>query len=182
MKQEFIDLYALVSATHRETMTRLVELERQLKSGLSMGEMADLAYALRDSAKLSKDTTVELNKLSSLLAKIYTTLWASDPNSTEHIDTEWCSCTPDPKHHSAVPKMEDNPSRYMEIMKAMGLPEDLALRGLFRLSRDSLAELITELKREGKPVPECFENSYIEHRLSVRAKRKLASAIDADPS
>lgn len=175
MKDSYLSLFNDLNAAVFNATRRLVELERDVTSAPSLVELADLAYVLKETAGLIKGLRVENDKLGTLVAKLFFLLYAADPSTEKRVRTQWCSAEPDPKTHASIPKPDTDPQRYAEVMRALGVPEDIIQTGALRLSWEQYAEYCTRLVRDGKPIPGQVDprSSYVEHRVSVRALRKL---------
>lgn len=170
-----METYLEVERAHRELMARVVALENEVKRTHQLGELADLAYALREAHKLAKNSAVELAKLGDTVAKLFCVLWASDPTVDERVETTYCACTPDVRYHPRVPKPSEDPEGYRAVLAAMGVTGSAVDNGLVRLSWEEVGEWVGRLRRDGRPVPSCIDldRCVTEHRLSIRAKRKL---------
>ena len=179
MKPELLALYANVHRIHCELVNTALDIEANIKQETSTHELADLGYVLREVLKLLQENAVQLRKVESLTAKLFTALWALDQNLPAVVETEWCSCSPDVKTHASEPKLEDDPERYRSIMSQLGLPSELVDTGLFRLSFMGLADKLTQLEKDGKRLPEGLDKVWKEHKLSIRSRRKLATVLAA---
>lgn len=175
MKEAYLELYDKINETVFEATRRCVELEHEAREVMDLKQLSDLAYVVKESSDLVKGLRVEIDKLATHIAKIFYVLYASDPNTEARIKTEWCTAAPDPKVHSALPKPDTDPAGYAACLRDMGVSEEVIASGAIRLSWDSYSDYVTALVNAGKPIPGNANpnKTYTEHRVKVRARRKL---------
>lgn len=177
MKQENLDTFCKVHELHRYITERAVALEEEVKRTGDLEELADLGYVLRETTSMLHDCELQLKRVQELCAKIFTALWALSQDGPDRIETEWCSATPNPVTRARELKMKTDPDRYRSVMAELGLPQELIETGLFRLGYDELASTLTEMAKRGQRLPSGLDQTWTEHRLNIRSKRKLASVL-----
>jgi len=175
MKQEYLELFDKINGVTFEATQMIVRLEHEVVAVANLKHLADMAYVVKESSDLAKGLRVELDKLGDHIAKIFFILYAADPDAAARVRTEWCSALPDPKTHSSIPKLDSDPVGYAACLRDFGVPEETIATGVMRISWDAYSDYCTKLVREGKPLPGNANpnKTYVEHRVSLRGRRKL---------
>lgn len=171
MQQNVIEYYKLVKHTHAELYKSCKELFESVGSCTDLKELVDYAYAFRDASKLLEDCAKEARKAQKRAADIACVLWVQASATSEQDDTvktEYCSGTPQVKFAGRVPR--PGTSEYDELLRYLGMPDDLVNSGVMRTHWPSFVDYLTRRAEEGKPLPPGVnpETTYPVYELRLR--------------
>jgi hypothetical protein len=176
--QEQLNSFASMKHLHAEVYGRLAKARKQVNT-LSMEELADLSYMLRELSKLADDIKKESFNLKGLAEKIACVLWVNmhmnEPEGADPIRTELCTATPHVQQRASLPNQKANPKEYALLMDWLGVPKTIVEQDLVRCHWPSFQERIHQLLEQGKPLPAGVnvERVYDEYSLIVRKKKDL---------
>lgn len=174
MDKKFLDVYQKLHTVHRLFITDCLELEKRIVGMPDTQELADICYALREVFTLIDDMRKETRKLQDYASKLFTVIWASDPNSTEDkVKTDWCTVSAEPKTRCSSPSPEKEPERYRDVMKLLGVPDDVIELKALRADWDSFGDWLTEMQLAGKAIPDSVGRTYTEYRVHIRSRKRL---------
>jgi hypothetical protein len=174
MLQREVELMDQVKKLHFELVTRMHELELQVKQGKTpIPEMVDFAFACREYERYANDMKKEASKLQQLIAKVVTMLWVIDASS-ERIETDYCTCEPQMRVHASVPSFSKDFKRYQTVLSNIGVPQEIIAAGVLDTNWERLGDFLTEKTKNGLPLPEGIdpERTYTVYRLSMRVRKQ----------
>lgn len=176
----------------REAHGRFKRIAEQIMASvdanMSREELADIAYAARESASLADENRKAWQMLTEKAQRTACILWLQDmTNAGEPIRTEHCTATPDVRVAVRVPSRKKDPERYARLMQWLGVPEalytapegespavDLHYMGIVRTATDMLAE--------GKTLPPELNmgNTGQLYFLKIRGRKGVDETLPVD--
>lgn len=158
MKTQFQDLYKTARDTHMavyDTVKR--DIEPAIKRERSTQEVADMVYALRETLKHLEDMTKEVRRLEETAVKVVCAMWMRDAgldeDAPENVKTPYCTLTPELKTHAKVPSRKTDPDAHTALMEHLGVPRAMYENDAMRIHWPGFVEYITQLNRDGLPLP-----------------------------
>lgn len=173
MKQSTVDAYRNVVELHSKIHAYLQE-ETEGISNLSLTELADLAYGLRELAKLADDTRKEATKLQTL-AEIKACIKWMREQEFGPIRTQYCTATTDIKKCPKLPSRKKDPEAYAQICEWLGLPKEVieSEEELFRPHWPGVKEQVSKALGRGENPPVPIDEMIDEFRLKIRKTKGI---------
>lgn len=179
MKQHSQKLYKTVQDFYQSCVSQLMEIEKALDDEIDVAELADYAYALRESANSLEALEKALRKAQTIRAEKKLAYLQITQAPTENIQTKYCTVCIDPTTAMRVPKLSELPEVYFAMCADLGIREDLAQIELFRVHYPGFERYCTQLAAEGLPVPKWAETLTEYNTLRVKLiKRKNTNILD----
>lgn len=175
MQQEFLDLYANIATFRRDVVIpAMIKLERLIPDSGSCTDLADLSYVMREALSQVDEMRKELRKAQDLAAKMFTVMWANDPEQTgPSVKTPWCIAEANPQTRASAVSPSKDPEGYAEVMRFLGVPDDIIASQALRTDWDAFGEVLTQAQRAGKVLPEAIGKTYTEYKVNVRRRKEL---------
>ena len=179
------ECYADAKAAHEAVYIKLQKL-RQTFPELPIEELADAAYALRESEKYLEDTRKELKATAQTIERFCCLKYLTDASNTEPIRTEYCTATPDMQTCAKIPKRKDNPAAYEAMMKWLGIDPLLWDYGEIETENGiedtevvsvhwpGFTALLGRLAANGLPLPDGVEVDATYHLYKLRIRKRKA--------
>ena len=174
--KEFIEVRGQVQLLYNLVYGFLAKNNEQIKSKqLSSEELCDFGFICRELEKLFDELRKEVKARKELCGNIiaYRLTQASltDPSLKMQVKGQFATGTPDVKMQAALPKKQS--VEYYQITDFLGVPRDVAEKGVLKLDWKSVIEFCTKLINDGKPIPKGFGKQYPLY-VTVYRKRKQA--------
>ena len=153
----------LYREVYQPLMDQLSHVSREAmkipNKGISTEDAVDLGFLCREIENLFEECRKEVKarheRISRFVATSLVNMLLEDPESVEDDDVLvrglYASGSPNVGVTPKVPKK--GTQEYFDLCEYLGIPVDLANRGLVVFHYPLLAELCTELANEGKPMP-----------------------------
>ena len=154
MKQNTIEYYKLVKELHAALYQKMKGILEEVSKCNDLVELTDYTYAFRDASKLLEDSAKDARKAQKRASDIACMLWVQQSTNGAYLDnipTEFCTGTPQVKMAGRVPRPDT--AEYNELLRFLGMPEDLVNSGIMRTHWPSFVDYVTRLSEEGKPLP-----------------------------
>lgn len=136
--------------------------------------LCDLGFLFREIANISEELRKEASAKQELagmvLAQRVTTAHVNDPTIDPTVRGELATGMPRLKQEGSVPKY--GTPEYVSFCRFLGLPEEAIRRGIFTLSYQRTAELLTELAEQGKNPPSGIAKTYNKFSTTFTRVRK----------
>lgn len=179
MLKEAQELYMTTLRAHESLYTRVTQLKRQAASISDMKELADIAYALRETGKLVEDQEKELRVFRETLEKAACALW-SQQESHEPIRTAHVTATPDIKFAASVPSRKREPEAYVRMMQSLGVPSHLYTADeeqhpIVNIHWPGFVDYIARCTTEGLPLPDGVDPTKLNpiYKLILRGRKEV---------
>jgi len=185
MNQTVRELYIDVRDFHHKLLRVLPEIEQEIKSGSDEKEMADLAYAMREIARLCDDARKRCEQKKRLAEQLACALTIAVTQSAEPIRTEFCRASPKMRSIVSVPRRSKEPEKYAELMKYLGVPEHLWQGGehaVVNTHWPGLMDLLAAKQERGEPLPPGIDpnKTYPEYTLVIHGYQSPAGGAVED--
>jgi len=175
-RDHFTEMYKSLNLTRRQCR----ELQNTQSTVLSLREMADTLYVLREATKLYEDSLKELNKAKGEIERLFCTLFVDESLAGNFADdkvrTEHCSVEPDIKVAAKLPTYKQDPESYLAMMADLGFDTDTLVRDGVELARPywpGIQERINTLATEGKPLPKGLKTDETFRQFAVKIRKKM---------
>lgn len=129
--------------------------------------------------KLADDIRKEFKKLGETIDHMLCAVAAS---TKEHkIKTPYVTASCDVKLQAPVPKRSKEPEAYEELCRALGFSEELIKTGIADIRWPELTEYLSELTRQGKPLPPGIDPEKVKplYTVSYRGRVKPSESPNA---
>jgi len=161
---------------YNDLYERVSEIKRESATCADLEELADIAYAFRETHKYLADIASETKRAQEAVEKLTCLLWVNTSDGGT-IRTKHCSATPQMKLTASIPKKHSHPERHSKLMGHLGVPEKL-WKGdleLVRIHWPSFVEYTSALEEQGKSLPPGIDadKTYTVYRLRIVKKRNV---------
>ena len=181
MKPEAIEAYRAAKQAHNTCIQQFVKLETMLQDGCrgSKHEVADIAYALRETRELAEDIRKRCDALGKTAQNVGCLLAISSGNPNA-IKTEYVTATPTVRDITSIPKRREQPEQFAALMQFLEVPKNLWDGGehaALSVNWPGLVELISKRSSDGLPLPPGIdpEKTYPEYSLRMLGKKEVDS-------
>lgn len=183
MIDEAIQMYEEIRAATLTADVRLKRLQAITgKEVRTMTELADLAYACNEVAKLTDSTRKEANRLKELCEKLVGALWVQQ-DTGDPVRTEYVTASPDVMLAPKVPDRRKDPAAFATLMNHFGIKPELWNVA----DEDSCAvqphwpgmlSYAARLMKQGLPMPPGVTfDTYPIFKLKLRARKEVSGAL-----
>lgn len=163
MHREAKSLYADTRIAHASVFNRLLRLQAVV-AGESAEELVDVIYALREAAELLDDARKECNRLSEVAQRLACVAWMQTDGSP--VRTDYCIGSPDVKQTASTPR--PGSPEYDQLIEFFGVPASSP----FRPHWPSMVDAISELGKQGKPLPPGIDPTKMMTVFKVTVRKK----------
>lgn len=175
MNETAVTAFRAARTVHEQVVALQQRLEKFVAECVDKGELADVAYAMREASKLVDDTRKRLDGLGETAQKV-ACLVSVQLGDVSTIRTEHCSATPDVRQVASPPRRSTRPEEFARLMDHLGVPKHLWEGGDHAVVQPHWPGLMDYLARqaaEGKPLPPGIDPSrtFPEYKLVIRAKK-----------
>lgn len=178
MLSSAVEYFKKAKAAHAELYALIVHMRTEMQGSISLEDYADLYYACDGVAKLIEDVEKENRLFYEYLARVGCAIYTKTSSDGSPIRTDYATITPDIKMMARMPKRKDDPQKYREFMRALGVPDNLIGddegRAPVSVNWRGMVDHITALVSTGKPLPVGIDPNamYPIASFRVTAKRK----------
>jgi hypothetical protein len=175
-------MYSEIIETHKRIYDNVISLRTQIPN-LNLGELADLACAMRETLRMLEDVEKSIKEVQKSAEKFCTLSWMNESQISGEqyrIKTKYCSAEPKIKQFPKFPsKRRYNPEAFDRIMQGLGIPQELIESEIVRPNWEPFTDWFSTRQQAGLPVPEGIDPSetYTEYSLSIR---KLKDVLDEE--
>jgi len=146
MQQIVQKIYRLARETHRVLYEDSLTTGKNLHE-LSIEELTDLAFGLRETLELLDDARKALTKVKNTSER-FACLRCTVENKPDKIQTEYCSAETKIKHYAVYPaKRAKDPENFDELMKVLGVPQYLYEAEVLRINWEGMKEHCSKLTK-----------------------------------
>lgn len=177
MIPEAKQLFESVKTNHANCYVVAKRIEDLLpKLAEDMNETVDTAYALKECFDLAEDTLKTLRAIKGLIDRLACTMMVRD-NIVAGYETEYCLCTAKCKVSISIPSRSKNPEKFLEIMRSVGVPENLLgddeTPECCRLHYPGIVEKVSKMLAAGEPLPLAFQEipQYTEYKVRITPRK-----------
>lgn len=179
--ERLIALHERLEQLHRDYENALLDALNAMRRGdVSLSDLVDAGYIMREGMNLSDDLRKELKAkmgvAEKLICKNRIEAVTADPDADMTAHGSNASAVPDVRHRPNGVKF--GTEAYLQMCRHFGIPEPLIDTGLVQFHYKYLADYVTRCKEEGKPVPPGVVDTYPEYRCTFRAKRRKTAEVD----
>lgn len=188
MIEEALALYKECESFHLKLTKAAVDLESKVVACGAVKDQADASLVARETAKMMEHCAKQLRRLEYLSTQVCCALWASTPNASHRIKTEYCTASPSVTYKPVIPSYSKSHEKYVEAMRSLGVPEAAIESGCLQFHWGRLCEYVTSLVEQGLPCPPGINlaDSAPKFTLNARSKGKLgrheSDALDSAES
>lgn len=153
---------------HRVVVENLFRLKNELSS-MSLEEILDVAYGLKETASLLNDSRKECEDVMKMMGQVMCVMWVQKNINTgcdDPIRSEHAIGTPHVKKMMHLPKTDTD--EYTALMRYMGVKEG----ALVRPHWPSIVDHVTELLSNGKEAPPGMTGKIYDIHTVIIRKRK----------
>ena len=179
MKREAIEIFKAIKTARNSIVANLVRLEESVNTGCdgSLLELADIAYALRDTRDMAEDIRKRCDALGKT-AQNFACLGAVTLEHGGTIGTEYVAATPSVKTVVSIPSRKKEPEAFAKLMDHLKVPRELWERGEHAAMQPhwpGLMELVSERQANGLPMPPGIDpnKTYAEYSLRMRGRKEI---------
>lgn len=184
--EEALRLFRGVQRMHSTIFNFLLETRDHLRTGnsMSLGELVDLQFLLREVADRCDDIGKECRKVQQDAAKMTCILWTAKSLSGEIsgdvVRGDLASGSPHVGQMANIPAK--NTEEYKQLMVALKCPEDLIESGVLKVHWPALCDQLQALAAQGRPLPRGLDPSKTFDVYSVvcRAKKGVDDVLRPD--
>jgi hypothetical protein len=176
MQQDLQDTFSKIRHFHATVWPELKKIHQKAAETPDMQELADIAYAMRETKDLLHAAYATARQAGETAQKVACALWVSDSNNTGGpIRTEYCTATPKIKMMAAMPKKRLDPDGYAALMAHFGISEELQNNEAFRPHWPGMVDLFSDRLSAGKPLPPGIDPNklYPVYSLTIRGKKDV---------
>lgn len=154
MKKSLQEWFATARAMHQSMYELLPTVASAVKDETTCEELADAAYALRETKKYLEDALKDVRVIEELAIKKACMQWTQEQRESS-IFTEHCSASPIVQRALTTPSRSSDKEAYEALMRGLKIPEELWKNvETFRLHWPGLTEYLTEKLAAGLPLPD----------------------------
>lgn len=192
MHAKAIELFQYIQVVHRELTPALDEAHEHTRTEKDLGELADIAYAMREIAKFADEIRKQADKVQDTAGKLACLYW-SEAQEMEPIKTKHCTGTPDVGLMVSIPNKRKDPENYAAFIEWLGIPRELAVydnpedrdeHKPVDLHYNGVCEYLTKRLAAGGDMPPGIdiEKTYSVFKLKIRKKKAVDSGVaNANP-
>ena len=163
-----------VERHYTELFTAILE-EKDSITSKDLRALCELGYFSREIARMLKDLQVEFDKISALAQKIACLKWIQTEEELAQVETNEFKCSPQLQMSANIPSHSKEPEKYIDLLKWLGVEEEVASKGLLRVHWPTLRDLLTEMQELGKPLPNGISADKTHAHYSLKYKTKGGS-------
>jgi len=173
-------LHESTSANHRNVYVLANTIRDKVGKDLAedLPEMADIIYALNECGKLQDDAAKIMRGLKTHLEKLVCAIVVRD-GTAGRIETPYCAAQPNIKMALSLPARSTKPELFMQMMRALNIPETLLGDGdtmpeCVRLHYPGVVEMISAKLAAGEPLPEGLSEAvkqFPEFRVKITSRK-----------
>lgn len=172
---EFVALQNDILQLYNNAYGFLSKNNNKIKSKeMSNEELCDFGYICRELAKvfdeLRKEMNARMDLCGSIIAFRKTKASLTDPTLQLKVVGQFATASPDVKIEVGLPKKHS--PEYYQVTDALGVPREVAEKGILKLDWKSVTKYCTEQVNAGKKIPKGFGQQYPKYRVTYR-KRKV---------
>jgi hypothetical protein len=185
MKSNAQEMFRKMREAHDFAVATLVALEQDVQAtcGNDEKELADIAYALRETTDLADDLRKRAAALGRTAQSAACMLQVTLNGSAASIKTDYCTAALKMKTVVSIPKKDRQPNEYAALMDWLKVPRELWQNENSKYSAvefhwPGLVDLISQKQSQGLPLPPGIDpnKTYVEYSLTMRGKKDVASA------
>jgi len=122
-------------------------------AGLTQSDRVDVAYVLKEAAKLLDDLRKEANHSRELIENVACAVFvqehAASLDPPSNIKGQFVTGTPDVKEAASLPRKSVDPDRYYAMMKALGVEDSALEADVVRPHWPTIVDLLTKRAEAG---------------------------------
>ena len=171
-KNNIVRAYDALLAEHSKVTKLVGDLEIALKSHSEATILVDACWLVRNMQTHCEDMRKMLWRVEQTMIYKACMLWLKSDGKP--IRGNLATGSPDVKDAPVLPSRSADPEKYDSVLREIGIPESIIAAGGVRFHYEGMAEYITQLQREGRPIPEFLENAgktYPVYKLRLVASR-----------
>ena len=185
MKPNAQQMFRKMREAHDFAVATIAALEQDVQAtcGNDEKELADIAYALRETRELAEDLRKRADALGRLAQSAACVLQVTVNGSAESIKTDYCTAVLKMKTVVSIPKKDRQPEEYAALMDWLNVPRELWQNPESKYSAvefhwPGLVDLISQRQAKGERLPPGIDpnKTYVEYSLTMRGKKDAASA------
>jgi len=140
----------------------------------SLEEQASRLFELRDLERFAEAIAKDAARASATIKKLMALRWSRESVTGETIRCPEGTATPSVKTGSSPPSKDKNPEAYAAMLTELGIPEAIQATEVVRIHWPGWVNYLTELTRQGLPLPDCVEDdsTYQVFDVALRSKPK----------
>lgn len=145
---------------------------KDLHNEVSLEELADMAFALKKISEIFDEIEKKTRNTYELAERLLCMMWAQNGDS-DPIRTPYCTITPRIRMAAQIPKK--GTPEYAELMKALGINEELQTSDAVRPHWPGLVDFVTELLTQGRPLPAGVDphKTYPVYGVTIRQRKGI---------
>lgn len=170
MKKELISLHSRLQKLQMDIHQELAAIAQSIPSE-TVPDLVDAGYLCRELSSMCDDLRKGLTNRQVVIARYLAARAAVDgmQGSETSLKGELATATPDIK---VMPKIPENGSTdYIELMRWIGVPDELISRDMLRPSFSTIQRVLTQMAVDGKKPPPGISMTYTDAQVVFR-KRK----------
>lgn len=173
MDERMKNVYRVMHEAHAKMYVALQEIDTTVKHCSNVKELADYAFALRETAAMADDTRKTCEAIQRLAERICCAITVKD-GLEGPVRTDYVTATPTVKMMASLPNKTREPDQYKRLLEHFGLDCELAEEDGVRFHWPGMVRHISKLAEEGRPLPPGLdvEKTYPVYGLSPMKKRK----------
>ena len=156
LDQQFRELYRRTAEYHKSLIEQLETLATKIVKTSSLEDVANIRFVTYHLERLGTDIKKKINQLDQLAIKATSIRWLHSSVSGEPIRTDYATFSPGGTEVPNLPNQKEEPARYAECLRAMGVPDQAIADNIVSINWKALKEYRERLDTEGKPLPEAF--------------------------
>jgi hypothetical protein len=184
MPTDAVEMYKKTSKTHNEVFLLINNLRSVAAAGGASDilEIANVAYAIKQSLNLIESTRKDLNALHDQFCRLACVRWVQQvemamTDGTEpedNIKTDFCTATPDIKQIAAIPTRKRDPEGFASLMRFLEIPESVwnvpEECEVVRPHFPGLVDMLSDRASKGLPLPAGIDphKTYPQYKLVTR--------------
>lgn len=173
MNEKLKAVYQAVHRMHEEVYTKLKEIDDETRACSNMEELADTAFACRETRKLADDIRKMCDVTQGMAEKICCAVAVKDEFAGP-VKTEYCTATLNIKMCATLPSKTKDPEAYKALLDHFGIDNSLVENDAVRFHWPGMVDYVTGLCEQGRPLPPGLntEKTYPVYALKPLTKRK----------
>lgn len=178
MQKDFQDMFREARDAYNKLTTYCAQLGPVIQNTADAGELADMAYALRETEKLLEETRRRVTAVQSLAEKMACLVTISIMDG-ECIRTNYCTAIPRARTNVSIPSRRKDFAGWSALMTHIGIPKELQgsheedASAAVDVHWPGLMAYLAKEQEAGRPLPPGIDpnRSITDYSLTIRKKK-----------